>query len=156
MKSDSTGPKEASASLRLLPRLFASVGIAGSLALIPAVHAAHASGSVTLSPAILTFPNAVVGGPCQGSGCTYAEVTVANNTDATVTLVTATASANFFPTYGGTCNVPDAFSIPAGASCTFQWGFKPARPGMSAGTGTITFGDGETPSVLLVGSGSPH
>ncbi len=128
-----------------------------AVALVPTMEAATASGSISVSPSAVTFPNATVGAACSpGPGCTYAEVTLTNTSAVTVTLTTATASPNppFYPTFGGTCNVTYAYHIPANTSCTFQWGFRPVHHGKTMGTGTIFFDNGDTVTVGLTGKGT--
>ncbi len=85
-------------------------------------------------------------------------MTITNNGELTETLTTAEATPNppFFPTFGGTCNVQYSYMLPAGQSCTFQWGFKPQHPGKVTGTGTISFLSGASLGVVLVGKGTPH
>ena len=96
---------------------------------------------LSVSPAAITFATVAPG------EFDYQLVTVANTGDADDYIQTATATPDppFFPTFGGTCNTsigPDGvtnYFIPAGGSCTFQWGFHPARPGKQTGTGTLVF-----------------
>jgi hypothetical protein len=85
-------------------------------------------------------------------------VTITNNGSATEHLVGATTGSPgpFWPTFGGTCNVTKLYFLPPGESCTFQWGFKPQKPGRARGTGQISFESGESVSVELDGRGTPH
>jgi hypothetical protein len=72
-------------------------------------------------------------------------------------LVGATAGEGpFWPTFGGTCNNQLLYYLPAGASCTFQWGFKPEKLGQRRDTGQISFESGASVSVELEGRGTPH
>ena len=114
--------------------------------------------SLTVAPTSLSFPNTPVGPDCPGANCTYAMVTITNTGSGTEHLVGAAAGSYgpFWPTYGGTCNTPNMYFLPAGASCTFQWGFKPEHPGRVRDTGTINFESGESVSIELDGRGSPH
>jgi hypothetical protein len=119
---------------------------------------AIAASNLTVSPTLLSFDDAVVGAACPGTGCTYAEVTITNGGDALEHLSTATTDPEppFFPTFGGSCNTPNAYDIPVGESCTFQFGFKPQHPGKFTGTGTINFDSGASVTVDLVGFGRHH
>lgn len=114
--------------------------------------------SLSISPTTLTFPPTPVGPECPGANCTYAMVTITNNGAATEHLVGAFAGSPgpFWPTFGGTCNVPNLYFLPPGASCTFQWGFKPVHPGQAHDTGQISFESGQSVSVELNGRGTPH
>jgi hypothetical protein len=119
---------------------------------------ATAASNLTVSPAVLVFPDTVVGTDCPGANCTYAEVTITNGGTDTETLTTANTDTDppFWPTFGGSCNTPDAYMLPAGESCTFQFGFKPTHPGKFTGTGTINFASGASVSVDLIGFGRHH
>ena len=114
--------------------------------------------SLSISPTTLSFSPTPVGPECPGANCSYAEVTITNNGATTEHLVGATAGspAPFWPTFGGTCNVAHMYFLPAGASCTFQWGFKPEKPGRVRATGQISFESGESVSIELDGRGTPH
>ena len=112
---------------------------------------------LTLSPTALTFAPTTVG------DFDYQMVTITNGGAEAEYISTATTSGNppFFPTYGGTCNFSvdetnKNYYIPAGESCTFQWGFHPARPGKQMGTGTLYFDSGATLTVTFTGKGTPH
>ena len=142
---------------KLAGRLLAVAAMMSAVWLVPMMSRAEANISMSVSPSAITFAKATSGAPCSpGPGCTFAEVTVTNNGATTVTLTTASATPNppFFPTFGGTCNVTYAYAIPAGASCTFQWGFRPVKPGKFAGTGTINFDNGDAVTVGLLGKAS--
>jgi hypothetical protein len=114
--------------------------------------------SLTVAPATLSFPTTPVGPACPGANCTYAMVTITNTGSGTEHLVGAAAGSSgpFWPTFGGTCNLPNMYFLPAGESCTFQWGFKPAHRGRAHDTGTITFESGESVTFELEGRGTPH
>jgi len=114
--------------------------------------------SLTISPAALSFPPTPVGPACPGANCTYAEVTITNTGSDTEHLIGAAAGSYgpFWPTFGGTCNTPNMYYLSPGASCTFQWGFKPSKPGHVQDTGTINFESGDSVSVELDGRGTPH
>ncbi len=105
---------------------------------------------LSVSPAVVVFPDTSVG------AISYQEVTISNTGSQTENLLTATADPNppFWPTFGGTCNVNFGYAVPAGASCTFQWGFKPVHPGRTVGVGTISFESGAALGVVLVGKGT--
>jgi hypothetical protein len=111
------------------------------------------AGSLTVAPAVRHFAGRpIAGGPCPGTGCVYALVKVHNRTASVETIATAAATAPFWPTYGGTCNVKYAYAIPAGKSCTFEFGFRPtARGTLYTGSGTIIFVSGESRTVTLIG-----
>ena len=114
--------------------------------------------SLSVSPTALSFPGTPVGPDCPGANCAYAIVTITNTGSETEHLIGAAAGSYgpFWPTYGGTCNTPNMYYLSPGASCTFQWGFKPGKPGHVQDTGTISFESGATVSVDLEGRGSPH
>ena len=118
----------------------------------------NALAQLSVSPSVVVFPNTPVGSACPGDNCSYAEVTITNNGTATEHLISAEATPDppFWPTFGGTCNTPDAYFLPAGESCTFQWGFKPEHPGKSNGVGTVSFESGASVGVVLTGRGTPH
>jgi hypothetical protein len=118
---------------------------------------AGASGKLHLKPHALKFK--VVkdpGGPCEGTGCDYAEVKVINDTATSQTLTGgSTASTTFWVTWGGTCNVEYAYVIPTHTSCTVQFGFEPpAAHTHYASTGTLDFAGGAQLSVGLKGHSS--
>jgi hypothetical protein len=113
--------------------------------------------NLSVSPTSVEFPDTPVGPDCPGSNCTYALVTITNNGTDTEHLIGATVGppGPFWPTFGGTCNVPRLYYLPPGESCTFQWGFRPEHPGNASATGTITFESGATVTVELNGKGKP-
>jgi hypothetical protein len=105
---------------------------------------------MSVSSTSLTFPTTVVG------EFAYLTITIYNNGDADEYLYTATASGDFFPTFGGTCNTSIGptgrnYYIPAGTSCTFQWGFHPSHPGKHIGTGILDFDISPSISISLTG-----
>jgi hypothetical protein len=115
--------------------------------------------TLSVSPTTLTFSPTPVGPECPGANCTYEIVTITNNGTATEHLIGASAGTPgppFWPTYGGTCNMPNLYVLPPGESCTFQWGFKPEHPGHVQATGQISFESGQSVSVELDGRGTPH
>lgn len=138
--------------------------LAGLLGTIAASDQAAATSNLAVTPSSITFPTTPVG------GFSYDTVTISNTGDTADYLVTATASPDppFFPTFGGTCNTsidPNGrtYWIPAGGSCTFQWGYHPTtRPGKGrppwtqTGTGTLFFDSGTTLAVSFTGQVSPH
>jgi hypothetical protein len=122
------------------------------LAVLPACP-----GTLAILPNPLVFPNATVGGGqcgAQGStSCTYAMVTITNNTSTTQTIKGGTASAPFWVTWGGTCNNSLGYVIPNGSSCTLELGFFPTAPRTTSnGTCSISFADGTVGTVSLVGA----
>jgi len=127
----------------------------GTLAGMAAFAApAGAAGSLHLKPHTLKFEVvSVPGGPCPGSGCDYAEATVVNGTATSQDLKGGTtASGAFWITWGGTCNVADAYVIPAHKKCTVQFGFDPTAANTSyTSTGTLDFANGVQLSLGLKG-----
>jgi hypothetical protein len=132
--------------------LMVAAGVLISIAGVVAMPGpAGASGSLHLRPHTLRFAKAVANGPCEGSGCTFAEVTIVNGTAGPETITDANADAPFGPTYGGECAAEYLSVVPAHTSCTFQFAFQPLVPGvLSTGTGTIYFADGSIHTVLTV------
>lgn len=133
--------------------------LAGLLAvlLISTTSAARRSVAVvgpvlSVSPTAITFANTAVG------EFDYQIVTITNSGDEADYILTANADQPFFPTFGGTCNFSvdgngQNYYIPAGTSCTFQWGFNPAKPGKSTGEGTLFFQSGAKIDVSFTGRG---
>jgi hypothetical protein len=124
---------------------------------------------LTVSPTSLTF------GPTPVGTFDYEIVTISNSGDAadyisTVNFPTATPDPPFFPTFGGSCNTsidpndPNQrnYWIPAGGSCTFQWGFHPTTrgggrpPWTATGSGTLSFDSGASFSIDFTGLSTPH
>jgi hypothetical protein len=124
-----------------------------AVSLIVGSATAATAGSLTVAPTVRHFQGKpVAGAPCPGKGCVYALVKIRNRTANVETIVSATATNPFWPTYGGTCNVVYAYAIPAGKTCTFQFGFKPTAAGtLYTGTGNVMFVSGETLTVTLIG-----
>jgi hypothetical protein len=131
--------------------------------LVPAVALVSGTGDtmraeadLTVSPTEIAFANTAAGTECPGANCSYAMVTITNNGSQTERLVSAKGDPTppFWPTYGGTCSVQYLYQLPPKESCTFQWGFKPQKPGKFKGTGTITFESGATVNVALTGVGT--
>ncbi len=139
---------------RLLRRAAACMALAGAFIAAATAMPASATGTISVSPQTLVFPHhPVVGAPCPGAGCDYATVTIHNGTARAKTLSTVSTSAPFWPTYGGTCNTPDKYRIPAHASCSFQFGFKPSTPNTrSTAKATLHFTNGAAPVITLVGT----
>ena len=77
-----------------------------------------------------------------------------------MSLTVSPASLTFPPTaVGPDCpgdNCTHADVTITGASCTFQWGFKPQKPGQRRDTGQVTFESGAAVSIDLEGRGTPH
>jgi len=123
--------------------LLATAGLAGLAA------PAGAMGSLHVTPHTLVWhTHPVAGGPCEGTGCTYATATIHNSTAGVETMNGASATDPFWVTFGGTCNSED-YVIPAHTSCTLQFGFAPEVANtVYTGIGTIDFTDG---TVLQLG-----
>jgi len=114
-------------------------------------------------PVLSVSPTAVAFAPTPVGGFSYEIVTITNTGDATDFISSATpVESPFFATFGGTCNFSvdpitgKNYYIPAGSSCTFQWGFNPSRPGRQTGTGTLNFESGATLTVSFTGRALPH
>ena len=129
----------------------------------PSASVITASSNLTVSPTSLTF------GPTPVGTFAYDIVTISNSGDADDYISTATATPDFpfFPTFGGTCNTsidPNGRSywIPAGSSCTFQWGFHPIKrgggrpPWTITGSGTLYFDSFAPISISFTGLSTPH
>jgi hypothetical protein len=142
-------------SLKDFPRVAIAVVVFLAIA---SLLTPNAFAQLSVSPSVVVFSNTPVGPDCPGANCSYAEVTITNNGSQTEHLTTAEATPNppFWPTFGGTCNVTYAYYLPGGESCTFEWGFKPQKPGKFTGTGTISFESGASVGVVLIGKGKPH
>ena len=130
---------------------------AAAMSLAGGRGAVNASSILSVSPSAVVFSNTTVG------TFDYQMVTVSNTGTDGDYIATADAVPNppFFPTFAGTCNTSIGPSganywIPAGESCTFQWGFHPSKPGKQSGVGTLSFASGATASVTLTGKGTPH
>ena len=121
--------------------------------------------NLSVSPTSLTF------GPIAVNGFTFAMVTITNSGDAADYIATATpVEGTFFATFGGTCNtsidpsdpLQRNYWIPAGGSCTFQWGFHPTTrgggrpPWTSTGSGTLFFDSHAPISISFTGLATPH
>lgn len=110
--------------------------------------------AVTASPNPLVFPNATVGtGACgsAGAACTYATVTLTNETGQDEKIATATAPSPFWVTWGGTCNSNKI--VPKGGSCTLQFGFKPTARGTAySSIGYVNYESGSSTPVPLRGT----
>ncbi len=132
----------------------ATAGIALAAAFFGAAAPASATGTLTVSPRPLVFlHHPVAGAACPGAGCDYAYVTIHNGTGRVKKLSSATAPTPFWPTYGGTCNVQYGYAIPAHASCTFQFGFRPTKPNTrSSGKASLHFTNGAVLAVTLIGT----
>ncbi len=115
---------------------------------------AGAGGTLHLKPKTLKFPaGTVAGGPCEGSGCSYAEVNVVNDTSVAETITGgSTASTIFWVTWGGTCNVDDDYIVAADSSRTVQFGFEPTAANTAyVSTGTLEFSNHAQLSLKLKG-----
>ena len=123
------------------------------------------SSILSVSPTSLSF------GPTPVNTFAYAIVTISNTGDAADYIAGASpVEGTFFATFAGTCNTsidpndPNQrnYSIPAGGSCTFQWGYNPTTrgggkpPWMQTGTGTLTFDSHAPISIPLTGLATPH
>lgn len=128
----------------------AACGAAALLALAVSgfADAGSAAAQVTASPVTPSLRTRV-------GNITYGMVTITNRGSGAETLMSATApNPPFWPTWGGTCNLPPINKVIApGRSCTFQFGFKPTQNGHVTGQGTITFQNGNTLTVQLTGVG---
>ena len=122
--------------------------LAVSAAVVVALAAVASVSGLSYKSAHLIFP------PTKVGAIRYQMATITNDGASAMTLTGATRSGPFWPTWGGTCNsVQSQRVLPAGQSCTFQFGFNPSRPGWQAGIGTIAF-DTTTVYVLLEGRGT--
>lgn len=111
------------------------------------VETSGAAADVTVSPQTLSLKSRV-------GTIVYGMVTVTNTGASPETLTGAAGDPPFWPTWGGTCNLTaDSRVISPGRSCTFQFGFKPAKKGHIAGQGTLSFQSGATANVQLKGVG---
>lgn len=132
----------------------------------PRAEVSITSSNLTVSPTSLTF------GPVKVGTFAYAFVTISNSGDAADYISTATATPDppFFPTFAGTCNTsidpndPNQrnYWIPAGGSCTFQWGFHTTKrgggrpPWTHTGSGTLYFDSAAPISIAFTGLATPH
>jgi hypothetical protein len=114
-------------------------------------------------PVLSVSPTTVAFAPTPVGVISYEIVTITNTGDATDFISSATpVESPFFATFAGTCNTSvdpitlKNYYIPAGSSCTFQWGFDPSRPGRQTGTGTLNFESGATLTVSFTGRALPH
>ena len=114
---------------------------------------------ISVTPTSVTFANTLVG------EFSYQVVTISNTGNAADYLTVAIPSeGTFFQTGGGTCNAsvdpndPNQrnYWIPAGFSCTFQWGFNPSKPGKQTGTGTMIFDNSPSIDLSFTGRGTKH
>ena len=136
------------------------------------VTGARPSSSLTVTASNLSVsPTSLTFGPIAVNAFVYAMVTITNSGDAADYIQTATpGEGTFFATFGGTCNTsidPDNPSlgnywIPAGGSCTFQWGYHPTTrgggrpPWTQTGTGTLIFVGHAPISISFTGLATPH
>ncbi|HEV2177941.1 MAG TPA: FG-GAP-like repeat-containing protein [Terriglobia bacterium] len=126
-----------------------SISITDSAASSPQTIGLSGTGTapaVTLAPTSLTFP-------AQNTGTTSAAetITLTNSGNATLTLTSVVASAQFAET--NTCGG----SVAAGASCTVSVTFTPTATGTQTGTVTLTDnapGSPQVENLSGVGSGS--
>lgn len=142
-------------------RLFVRGAVASAVIAVGSIMAigvtsipAAAGGTLHLKPKTVKFPaGTVAGGPCEGSGCSYADVSVVNDTSLAETVTGgSTGSTVFWITWGGTCNVDDAYVVPAHSLCTVQFGFEPTTANTTyVSTGTLDFYNDAQLSVKLKG-----
>lgn len=123
---------------------------AGALLVFLLGVSSAAQTGLSISPETITFPPTRVG----DFSYEMATITNAGPTDQTVVGVLPQGEA-LAPTQAGTCNAQN-WLIPAGTSCTYQFGFHPERPGRVRNTLTIYFESGATVEVALTGRGRPH
>jgi hypothetical protein len=109
-----------------------------------------AQSGLSIDPDSITFQPTVVG----DYSYEMATITNAGPEDDTIVGVLPQGE-SLFPTQAGTCNLQN-WLIPAGTSCTYQFGFHPDRPGRVRNTITLYFGSGATLDVTLTGRGRPH
>ena len=122
--------------------------LAVSAAVVVALAAVVSVSGLSYKSTRLIFP------PTKVGAISYQMATVTNDGATAMTLTGAARSGPFWPTWGGTCNsVQSQRVLPAGQSCTFQFGFNPSRPGRQAGIGAIVF-DTSTVLVFLDGRGT--
>jgi hypothetical protein len=140
------------------------VRAAGLTVLVMFATSATRSRVAVVGPILSVTPTAVTFDPTVVGGFNYQFVTITNSGDAADYITTATASPYppFFATFAGTCNTSidpnnqQNYYIPPGFSCTFEWGFNPAKPGRRPGTGTLVFQSGATLAVTFAGVATPH
>jgi hypothetical protein len=109
-----------------------------------------AQSSVSIDPDSVEFPPTPVG------AYSYEMATITNAGPADEMIVAVSPQGeSLFPTQAGTCNL-QGWVIPAGTSCTYQFGFHPDRPGRVRNTLTLTFASGATIEVSLTGRGRRH
>jgi hypothetical protein len=119
-----------------------------SFVLLAASSAARPS--VAVEPDALEFP------PTRVGDFSYAMATVTNaGPDDEVLVGVSPQGEPLFPTQAGTCNLQN-WIIPAGTSCTYQFGFHPERPGRVRNIVTLHLASGATLDVSLTGRGRPH
>ncbi len=135
--------------LKNLSRIAIPVFLFLAIASLFTTNALAQTSNLTVSPSVVVFSDTPVG------AISYAEVTITNNGSNAEPITGAEpANAPLWATWGGTCNVIYGKAVPAGASCTFQWGFKPDRPGRVSTIGTISFHSGASLGVVLTGKGT--
>jgi 6-phosphogluconolactonase (cycloisomerase 2 family) len=101
-------------------------------------------GQVTVSPASLTFPAQLA-----GTTSPTKNVTVTNNTGATINVSSIAKSGDFTET--NTCGG----GIGAGKSCTVSVGFAPSSGGSILGSIVITDGATNSPQIVNLSGSSP-
>jgi hypothetical protein len=112
------------------------------------IETKSASATVKVKPLALVMTQTV-------GDITYAMVTITNTGSGTETIDGGYAPlSEFWPTWGGTCNVTYAYVIPPHTSCTLQWGFKPTATGPVTTIGNVSFKSGATLYVFLNGIGT--
>lgn len=136
------------------------------------VTGTHRSPSLTMTASNLTVsPTSLTFGPIPVNSFVYAMVTITNTGDAADYIASATpVEGTFFATFAGTCNtsvdpndpLERNYWIPAGGSCTFQWGYHPTTrgggkpPWTQTGSGTLTFDSHAPISISFTGLATPH
>jgi hypothetical protein len=103
---------------------------------------------VTLSPASISF-----GTVKAGSTSPVQVVTVTNNTNSAVSIISDVASGGFLATTGG--NPACGASIPANSICTLGVEFTPTVVGSASGVFTLNFSAASSPQeITLAGTGN--
>ena len=107
------------------------------------------TGTVTISPATLTFPSTTV----NTTSSTKGTVTVKNGSTAAVSFSTISFTGSAPTSYAETNTCPLGKTLAAGSSCTVTVTFKPTKTGTLTATLNVVDGDG-TQTVAITGTGA--